>query len=327
MLNAHNSLPRVPDREHDWALVLAGGEGKRLQQLTRTDGGPVPKQFCSLAGGPSLLQEAMHRAQTVVCAKRTCAVVTARHRAWWGSQLESLPRENVVVQAEALGTAMGILGSLLMILRRDPQANLLVLPSDHFVKDEAPLTAAMSRALTLSREGAGQLILLGIAPDEADSEFGYVVPTAAPAAALRGVSEFIEKPDGVAARAAIARGAVWNSFIFAVRGRVLLDLFAQVAPDLVAELTTSTLSADAVAARLDQAPHMDFSSDVLQRCADRLRVLTVPACGWSDLGTPRRLACVLRDRECRARARAVNRPTPFVNLAHQLQLHHGRAAL
>lgn len=318
MSNGHRMVSRGTARDRDWALVLAGGEGKRLQQLTRTGAGAVPKQFCSLAGGQSLLQDAMQRARTVVAADRTCAVVTARHREWWEPQLSGISRENIIVQTHALGTAIGILLPLLNILRRDPDAHLLVLPSDHFVRDESLLASAMSRALNLSRVHAGSLILLGIQPDEADSEFGYILPTPIQDDGLQRVSQFIEKPDGVTAREAIARGALWNSFIFAIRASTLLQMFRRIAPQLVSELTSDWSSA----AKLVNASAMDFSSDVLQQCPDALRVLTVPACGWSDLGTPRRLAGVLSTEEFQSPGCRVS-ATPFMNLAQQLALHHG----
>lgn len=322
MSNGYRTVSRGTLREHDWALVLAGGEGKRLQQLTRTHSGAVPKQFCSLAGGQTLLQDAMQRARSVVAANQTCAVVTARHREWWEPQLSGLPRENIIVQTHALGTAIGILLPLLNILRRDPDAHLLVLPSDHFVRDESLLASAMSRALNLSREHAGSLILLGIEPEEADSEFGYILPTPIQDDGLQRVSQFIEKPDGVTAREAIARGALWNSFIFAVRGSTLLEMFRRIAPRLVSELASGSSSAADLGAKLVNASAMDFSSDVLQQCPDILRVLTVPACGWSDLGTPRRLAGVLSTEEFQSPSCRVS-ATPFMNLAHQLALHHG----
>ena len=78
--------------EHTWAVVLAGGEGRRLQGLTTTANGTViPKQYCSLLSGPSLLQEALRRAQAIAPPERICAVVADQHRRWWSQQTQSLP--------------------------------------------------------------------------------------------------------------------------------------------------------------------------------------------------------------------------------------------
>src|SRR5688572_7927177 len=83
-----------------WALVLAAGEGSRLRALTTSNGVAVPKQFCSLHDGPSLLQEALHRAEAVAPRLRICTIVAAQHRRWWQGPLWSLPSQNIIVQPE-----------------------------------------------------------------------------------------------------------------------------------------------------------------------------------------------------------------------------------
>src|SRR4030095_2964760 len=101
---------------HTWALVLAAGEGSRLRTLTTTHNGvAVPKQFCSLQGGPSLLQETLHRAEAIAPRKRVCTIVAAQHRRWFEGPLWSLPAQNVIVQPENRGTAIGLLLPILHI--------------------------------------------------------------------------------------------------------------------------------------------------------------------------------------------------------------------
>jgi mannose-1-phosphate guanylyltransferase len=264
----------------------------------------------------------------VVAAERTCVVVASQHERWWQRQLRSLPPSNIVVQPRNRGTAIGILLPLLAILRRDPQATLIVLPSDHFVRDERALAGAMSEAIARARWAEGQLILLGIDPQEADTELGYIVPGSVYEARPHTVREFIEKPDAATARLAIERGGLWNSFIFAVRARVLLAMFQEVIPELLMELAdTQQRIASGSASQADLAvlyerlPRLDFSQDVIQRCPQRLRLLRVPACGWSDLGTPRRVADVLRKR-CLTTSAAMPSPNQcmgFLDLAAQAQ--------
>jgi len=112
-----------------WALVLAAGEGSRLRALTTTNGVAVPKQFCSPQSGPSLLQEALRRAEAVAPRSRICTIVAEQHRRWWEGPLWSLPPQNIIVQPENRGTAAGLLLPLLLhIEARDPQARVVVLP-------------------------------------------------------------------------------------------------------------------------------------------------------------------------------------------------------
>jgi mannose-1-phosphate guanylyltransferase len=82
-----------------WAIVLAGGDGSRLRALTTTVSGvAVPKQYCSMWGGASLLEDALIRAAAVAPLRRICTVVAAPHRRWWSISLEHQPSENVIVQ-------------------------------------------------------------------------------------------------------------------------------------------------------------------------------------------------------------------------------------
>ncbi|WP_380603175.1 sugar phosphate nucleotidyltransferase [Steroidobacter flavus] len=280
-----------------WALILAGGEGSRLQSLTTTASGvAIPKQFCSFGGEASLLHDALRRAQTVTTPTRTCAVVSEHHRLWWQAMDLRIPSANVIRQPCNRGTAIGILLPLLQILHRDPNATLLVLPSDHFVCDEDVLAESLQAAMRQIRRQPDRIVMLGISPDEADPELGYILSRSNRAAGLRSVSEFVEKPSAAVARTLIARGGVWNSFIFAARGKTLLRAFEQQCRQLALDMWEIVSShnvlaqADDLADLYERAPPLDFSRDILQCSPELLRVLTVPPCGWSDLGTPRRVS-------------------------------------
>jgi len=334
MSQTHDRWETHWDAGHNWALVLAGGEGSRLQALTMTASGvAVPKQFCSLGGDTSLLQAALRRAQAVAPAERTCAVVADQHRRWWQALPLDIPADNLILQPRNRGTANGILLPLLHIVHRDPDAALLVLPSDHYVRNESVLASSLRRAMVELQREAGHLILLGMAPDEADPELGYIVGEGADHAAIRVVAEFVEKPSAVTAHALIARGAVWNSFIFAATGQTLLRAFEERCPDLVGEMrhiVTSLAGSPARTARLaglyENLPELDFSRDVLQRSTSWLRVLTVPVCGWSDLGTPRRVGeTVSRFRSTLGPGTSLARGrAAFIDLAaRHMQMHAG----
>jgi mannose-1-phosphate guanylyltransferase len=213
-----------------------------------------------------------------------------------------LPTENITVQPLNRGTGNGILLPLLQLLDRDPDAKVVLLPADHHVYQEGVLAAAMARALALAPQLDNATVLLGLEPDEADRHLGYIVPdlSVVDENGAMGVSEFVEKPAASQARLLIKRGALWNSFIIAASGRALLSLFRERFPEIV-EVMQQAVRKDALAAsnggavmRLyERLPAMDFSRDILAQQADLLRVLAVPQCGWSDLGTPERVAHAL----------------------------------
>ncbi len=283
---------------NDWAIVLAAGEGTRLRSLATDGQGQVtPKQYCSLRGGATLLEWSLQRAERVVPSERTLAVVAAEHGRWWRPQLSELPEDNVVVQPLNRGTAAGVLLPLLEVLDRDPEARVIVLPSDHFVAREAILQSALQHALAdLARRGRG-VTLLGVEPDGPVPDYGWILPGGRlPGGTLR-VAAFVEKPDPAAASELMRRGGVWNSFVFAADAPALLGLYERRLPALLSTLRRARAAGrrdDLAAAYAALAPS-DFSRDLLQGVVDSLTVLPVADCGWTDLGTPERVArCIER---------------------------------
>jgi mannose-1-phosphate guanylyltransferase len=284
-----------------WAIVLAAGEGRRLHSLTTTESGiAIPKQFCSLRGGQSLLREALQRAKTVASPAHSCIVVAHQHKRWWNAELAAEPESNVIVQPSNRGTANGILLPLLHIMARDPDARIVLLPSDHHVSDEAVLAAALQEAVRKLEARRDHVLLLGIFPEEADPDLGYIVPGSADGPAVWTVSRFVEKPNAPLARVLIAAGALWNAFIVAAHAQALLQMFVQLVPRIVAEMRSviehNQCTGDAPDAVIDlyrSLPNIDFSRQILQNTASVLRLFPVKPCGWSDLGTPQRVANVL----------------------------------
>jgi mannose-1-phosphate guanylyltransferase len=275
-----------------WALVLAAGEGSRLRSLTRNEQGvALPKQFCSLQGGPCLLQEALQRAASVAPLQRICSVVAEQHRQWWAPLLSYLPEQNVISQPQNRGTAYGILLPLLRISERDPDATVVLLPADHYLRDEEVMAQALRRAAALAHSDRGSIYLLGVEPDEADTELGYIVPASRSRDGTAGVLRFIEKPNAIRARTLVDAGALWNVFIMAASVRTLLGLFdIRFAAASAAMRGNEGANLDAIYENLRT---LDFSRDVLQGRESILRVLTVPHCGWTDLGTPARVGRIL----------------------------------
>jgi mannose-1-phosphate guanylyltransferase len=300
-----------------WAIVLAAGEGTRLRELTTRGGIATPKQFCSLRGGRSLLGDALARAARIVPRKRIVVVVAEEHRRFWEAEVAGLAPENVVVQPTNKGTAAGILLPALSVLERDPGARLAFLPSDHFVAKEYVIEASLRLALESLDEHesfedhesledhVGGLTLLGITPDAPETGYGWIVPAKSDRL-LRPVERFVEKPPESEANELFASGALWNSFLFAVEGGTLLRFFEGRLPELVARfgrvfaVGAGSGAGTGASARAEQLDALyagletnDFSRDVLQANERRLRLEIVPPCGWTDLGTPARVATCL----------------------------------
>jgi mannose-1-phosphate guanylyltransferase len=282
-----------------WALLLAGGEGRRLSGLsTDRTGRVVPKQYCSLHGGPSLLRCAIERALSVTDPERICIIVAEEHRRWWWPLVQEFPAQNIVVQPRNRGTANGVLLQLLQVTEGDPDADVIVLPSDHFVGEEEILIAAMQQAVQRARAAPQQIVLLGMAPMAPDPELGYIVAGRQDGEGIRQVITFVEKPAVATAALLIKRGALLNTFILAARCTALLELFARVRPEALKSMREAMdFHKDrraALAALYERLPVLDFSGELLANGrGSGLRVLAVPECGWNDLGTPERLGRTL----------------------------------
>jgi mannose-1-phosphate guanylyltransferase len=274
-----------------WAVVLAGGDGERVSTLTRDAAGHVvPKQFWSCGSRAPMLYWALARARQVAPVPRVLVVVNECHRVFWETQLADLPRHNLVRQPSNRGTAVGVLLALVEIRARgSAAAPVVLLPSDHYVGNEALLHRALAAAVRAVRLDGRRVLLLGMTPDGAGAGYGWILPATGDPVAP--VARFVEKPPASDIGLMVSRGALVNSFILVARVQAMLDVIEHELPDVVRAFEGGVAGADGagIGRLYDGLPAVDLSRDVLQHAAGRLSVVRVPPCGWTDLGTPERL--------------------------------------
>lgn len=277
-------------RGRQWALVLAGGDGTRLQALTREiAGAPIPKQYCQIVGERSLLETTLERTQRFTPSERTLVIINRDHVAIAWNQLLGLPEENILIQPCNRDTGPGLLFALLQLQRRDHTARVAVFPSDHYVGDDAAFVAHVARASDLVAQWPGKSVLLGIRPDRPETGLGYI----APAQPLRArgdcaafhVQTFHEKPSTDMAAALLAQGGLWNSFVMVFQVTHLLDLIRTVLPSEFEEMQQLTGNSPALMKAYPTLPAWNFSSHFLARIPEHLIVLCVDGVHWSDWGT------------------------------------------
>jgi mannose-1-phosphate guanylyltransferase len=281
-----------------WAIVLAAGEGTRLASITGAlDGSPVAKQFAHLGGDRTFLQRTMDRVAPLVPPERTVVVVAEHQRDLAAQQLGRYRGVKIVSQPANRGTGPGVLLPLTHVLAKDPEARVVVLPSDHYLEREAPFVDAVRRALDASAGTPSGVVLVAAAARTPATDLGWIVCGNAcgrPSARARRVARFSEKPDQAGAEALLERGALWNTLILAARGGALWSLLARHMPQTAQALARYRDVVDepgADAALKDiytRVPAADLSRDILER-ADGLAVVTMADAGWSDCGTPERL--------------------------------------
>ncbi len=285
------------------ALILAGGEGTRLRELTRKVAGfHVPKQFCALLGATTLLEQTLRRVSLSVPAEQILCALNRDHERFFAPLLADVSPRNLVIQPRNRGTAPAILYSLLRLAEVAPGASVLLTPSDHYVGDEAALVKYVELAFATVELRPELTLLLGVAPDEPETGYGWIEPGPALRAGqceVLQVRRFWEKPSREVARELMGRGCLWNSFIIVGRLSTLLGLFIVAMPELYLSFSKirpslGTVSEAATVRGLyERLPASDFSRRVLESAAVNLNVLPVSKVGWSDLGEPERVAQAL----------------------------------
>lgn len=292
-------------------IVLAAGEGKRLQPLVRRlRGDNLPKQYVTFIGRRSMLEHTFDRVERLIPRERVFTVVSRDHLSYPAvcRQLSGRSNGTVVSQPENKDTLPGILLPLMHLSRRHPEATVAVFPSDHFIFEEELFMSHVSTAFQAVERNPALFVLLGLEPNEVEPEYGYVLPHGAEeksaSSMLRRVGQFVEKPDADRARELIGRGGLWNTMVMVFRVRSLLEIVRQIAPALYAsfEGIQAALGAPGEAARISELyrklPPQNFSTEVLEKLPSHrpacLSVLSVRGVLWSDWGLPRSIENVLK---------------------------------
>ncbi len=271
------------------AVLLSGGSGTRLWPLSRE---AYPKQFLPLVGDDTMLQATWLRVATL-SSHAPIVVANEDHRFLVAEQLRVIgaPTPRIVLEPVGRNTAPAIAAAAL-IARADPQHEdgdplLLVLPSDHVVRDDAAFRAAVIAAMPAAEAGA--LVTFGIVPQAPETGFGYI--HAETGEGVRKVLRFVEKPDAATAQRYLDEGGYyWNSGMFLFRASRFLEELAKYRPDILAAARAACehLDPDGEFLRLDReaftaSPSESIDYAVMEK-TDAAMVLTVDI-GWNDVGS------------------------------------------
>lgn len=293
-----------PSSSH-WTIVLAGGEGTRMQPLVhRWLGINRPKQYCAFVGSRSMFQHTVDRAALVTDPRRIVAVVARDHRQEILAQLEGRTVGRVIYQPRNCETAAGVFLPLTYIHARATEATVVIFPSDHFVHPEDRFLKAVRRITAVAQWMPDRLVLLGIRPDRPEREYGWILPgeplSSTGGAPVHRVDSFMEKPTLEQADHALRHGALWNTFVFAARADLLWQIGARCFPDLMfrfeqlRRVIGQPQEADVLDAIYDDMPTYNLSTTLLQQAAEAAAVIELHDVLWSDWGQPARIAETLR---------------------------------
>lgn len=270
-------------------VLLCGGSGTRLWPLSRKS---YPKQFVPLVGEETLFQASAARlsgagygAPMVLTNSDFRFIVTEQLS---GAGIDP---GAILIEPSGRNTAPAVLAAALYLAQQEPEALMLVAPSDHVVPDADAFRAAV--AAGQGAAAAGQIVTFGIKPTHAETGYGYLELDGDPgdfSPRAIGLKRFVEKPDAATADTMLASGQfLWNAGIFLFSVKTILEAFAAYAPELLAPVQASVTDGqpDLGFFRLDPdawegCPDISIDYAVMEK-ADNLTVVPFAA-GWSDLG-------------------------------------------
>ena len=275
--------------DHTYAVIMAGGGGTRLWPVSRRS---HPKQTISLIEERSLFQTTVNRLGGLFPPERILVVTVEEQAEVLREQAPNLPDENFLLEPLPRGTA-SVVGLAAMVLqKRDPDAVMVVLPSDHYIRNRDLFYLLLRVAVDVAEKE--YLVTLGITPTYPATVYGYIQRGKALsdkfAYPAYEVIRFKEKPDESQARQMLSTNDhSWNSGMFLWRVDTILNEFLLQMPDLHATLTQigsawGTVKQDSVLKKLWSGLRNETIDYGVMEHAEKVAVLPAGGLEWSDIG-------------------------------------------
>ncbi len=288
-----------------WSVILAGGDGERMKSfILQQFGYHKPKQYCTFVGRRSLLQHTVDRAHRLTPPERTVTVIAKTHQEFFREQVVDPQAGVVIAQPQNRDTAAGIYLALTYVKVMDPQATIVLFPSDHFIYPEDCFHTTVRQMVAAVNECPDRMLLLGAVPDTEDMEYGWIQPGPhmrwIGEDSVRAVEAFHEKPNPITAGNYRTSTTLWNTLILAANVETvwrlghrhfdrLMKLF-----EMLGEAVATSDEKEVLERIYREMPKHNFSSDLLMHATDRLAVMELSNAMWSDWGKPERIAETLR---------------------------------
>lgn len=287
--------------KNQYCVIMAGGRGGRFWPLTREN---RPKQFVEVGGrGRTLLRLTYDRFAKIFAPENILVVTLARYGALVRESIPELPEENLLLEPYSRGTAPCIAFATCELLRRDPEATMVVTPADQIIFDEDGFRDTVTKVI--GHAGTNRaLVTIGIVPDRPDTNFGYIQiaggknNTTVPMK----VKTFTEKPDAALAAVFCKSGEFyWNSGIFAWQAKVIMEEMDRHIPEVTSLFTGwetalgSTSRQEFLERAYSSCSNLSIDYGVMEKtdCA----WLYPATFGWSDIGSWETLYKVLSDKD------------------------------
>ncbi|TQR43700.1 mannose-1-phosphate guanylyltransferase [Paenibacillus popilliae] len=272
------------------AVIMAGGKGERFWPKSRTN---LPKQFLNISGSKSMIQQCIGRLGKFISIEQIFVVTNELYAELIKAQIPSLPYENIIIEPVGRNTAPCVGLASIIIEDRFPDSSMVVLPSDHIIKNEREFIQILETAVEVSR-GGKNLVTLGIEPTYPETGYGYIESTndilIVNDLQVHKVDKFVEKPDIVTATSYLEAGNYyWNSGIFVFRTDVIRGYIQEYMPQ-VHDLLEKMKAGIAVSERNEvirnefpKMPDQSIDYGIMEKARD---IFVIPCdFGWDDVGS------------------------------------------
>ena len=273
--------------KHTNIVIMAGGIGSRLWPVSTPE---MPKQFIDLLGvGKSLLQLTVERFRSVAGIAGMWVVTSENYVDIVRKQLPEMPADHILAEPVPRNTAPCIAYACWRIMREDPEANIVVTPSDAIVLKTELFSEIISKALEFTASSSS-IVTVGIHPDRPETGYGYICSSSKEECNIVKVNEFREKPDRETAERYLAAGNYfWNAGIFVWSVSTIVDQMRRHAPqiagmmDKIARTFGTEEEKAALAEFFPQCDKISIDYAVMEK-SDSIYVISADL-GWSDLGS------------------------------------------
>ncbi|MFH1195463.1 MAG: sugar phosphate nucleotidyltransferase [bacterium] len=278
-----------------WGLILAGGDGQRLQNFVKQIYGyNRPKQYCTFTGKKSLIKNTLERVLTILPPNRIMTIVNRNHYQFALEEIGNQPNETIIVQPCNRDTSAGILYPLLKIYRQDSNSIVAIFPSDHFVYPNNNFMKHVSEAYNFVRSYPDSILVLGATPDRIETGFGWIEQGNCVwnngFNCVHQVTKFWEKPNLELAKELWTKRCLWNTFVFVGSCESLISSLRNCVPEVYYSLEPiinyfgTKYEVEMINNIFLNMPAINFSRAVLQNIVQHLYVMNIDDVYWNDWG-------------------------------------------
>jgi mannose-1-phosphate guanylyltransferase len=275
--------------ENRYAVIMAGGGGTRLWPISRKE---RPKQLLPLLGQDTLFQGTVKRLENLFPPERILVVTVEEQAQEMKVQAPEIPEDNYLIEPAPRGTASVVGLAAAVLQKRDPNAAMAILPSDHFIRNVDLFHYLLNAAFDVADDG--YLVTLGITPTAPSTAYGYIQQGESLDGGYRypvyGVKRFKEKPDEQTAQQLLRTGDhSWNSGMFIWRVDAIMSEIQRQMPPLGTALGTITSAwGTPNQNKVMESTWLDLKNETvdygIMENAERVAVLPAGGLGWSDVG-------------------------------------------